>query len=137
MTPKEFAEMLHGREYRSEITKEEQRIAADNGLVIVTGYSDDNMEFYGAFRDEVSCFDGGDAFIAHDDPFVGLIENRCDCDDCPYYKKIKQAARKITAVWYTEGYSWIYKTDIPHVTFDIVEGDDLYCRGIVFAVSDI
>lgn len=34
------------------------------------------------------------------------------------------------------GYSWIYQTDIPHATFEIVEGDDPYCRGIVFALAD-
>lgn len=139
MNKEEFAEMLSGRQYRKEITKDEEKLAAENGLVIVTGYSDDNMEFYGAFRDEVSCYGGGDAFITPDLPLVGLLENRCDCEDCPYFEneQVKWSANKITAVWDAEGYTWIYKTDILHATFDIMDGDDYYCRGIVLSVSDL
>lgn len=135
MKPKEFAETLDDREYGDEITDNEKQLAADNGLVVVYGYSDDNMIFDGAITDEVGCYDGGDAFVTSE----GLLENRCDCDDCPYFENeiVKWGANKITAVWDSGGYSWIYKTDIPHAIFNIMDGDDFYCRGIVFSISDL
>ena len=53
MTAKELAEMLTGREYGMEITRGEAQRAADAGLVVVYGYSDDNVEFAGAIDGEV------------------------------------------------------------------------------------
>lgn len=48
MTLKEFANTLNGRDYgRSMFSKEEIKIAKENGFVIVTGASDDLMEFQG------------------------------------------------------------------------------------------
>lgn len=47
MTTKELAEMLSGREVGMEITSVEFDRAADAGLVVVYGYSDDNVEFRG------------------------------------------------------------------------------------------
>ena len=52
MTMKEFAKMLSGREYGMELIKDEKRQAADAGLVVAYGYSDDNVELRGAI-DEV------------------------------------------------------------------------------------
>jgi hypothetical protein len=49
----------------------------------------------------------------------------------------KKAARKIESLWAEEGYSWIYRTDIPHATFEVIEDEDPYCRGLVFALADL
>jgi len=133
MTPYEFAKRLHGREYLNEITKDEAREASDNDLVIVFGYSDDNAELRGAIHDEISCYNGGEFFATS----IGLLENECDCEDCPYHFKELETAKKIKAVWDSGGYSWIYETDIPHATFDILESGEKYCRGIVFSLDDV
>ena len=34
-------------------------------------------------------------------------------------------------------YTWVYHTEIPHACFDIVEGNEKYCRGIVFSLNDL
>ena len=87
MNIKEFADMLNGREYGIEITKQEEELADDLGFVVVFGYSDDNMEF--------------------------------------------------RSVWHDTGdYEWIYLTDIPHETFDIMFEGEKYCRGIVFELKE-
>ena len=53
MSIKEFAQQLDGKEYDSYMfTKKEIQTAKDNGWVIVTGSSDDLMEFEGAMSDE-------------------------------------------------------------------------------------
>ena len=44
MTKEELAAMLNGREYGKEITKAEEEKAKANGLVVIYGYSDDNVE---------------------------------------------------------------------------------------------
>lgn len=134
-TTKQLAKKLDGRFYGHELTHGDVVFAQEHNLVIVFGYSDDNMGFHGAIDDEVSCFDGGDAFITSE----GLLLNKCDCEDCPYHHQEKSKAKVISAIWCPEGssFSWEYKTDIPHETFDIHEANEPYCVGIVFDLSDV
>lgn len=134
MNTKELAALLDGREYMREISREEEAQAKDAGLVVVFGGGDDNIEFRGAIHDEVGCYGGGTAHLTT----AGLLQNDCDNDECPHFEKLKRTAETIEALWCAEeGYSWTYKTDIPHETFEIVEGDEKFCRGIVFALADV
>jgi len=136
MNAEELAALLDGREYsRITIGADEASMAGENGLVILIGYSDDNMDFHGAISDQVSCFDGGTAYLTSD----GLLINKCDDNDCPYFEKLKEQAATIEAVWADEAtpYAWRYKTDIPHATFEVIEGSEKYCQGIVFALADV
>jgi hypothetical protein len=61
-----------------------------------------------------------------------LLTNKCADNSCPYFEKIKEATTDtIKALWDTEGYSWVYETEMPHASFDIMEDGETYCRGIV------
>ena len=112
MTLKEFAAMLDNRSYGNEITKEEEALAKELGFVVVFGYSDDNAELRGAIDDEISCFDGGP--LEHEELPGVIYANWCPEDmDC----------------------SWAYGTSIPHESFHIFEGEDLYCVGIVCDIN--
>jgi hypothetical protein len=135
MTKEGLAAQLNGREYAYEIiTKDEAKEAQANGLVVVFGLSDDLMEFRGAIRDEIGAWNGTTAILTPD----GLLENECSHDDCPYAAKIAAAAKsKIEAIFDSEGYAWVYKTDIPHSTFEVMEDGEKYCRGIVFSMADV
>jgi len=135
MTKEELAEMLDGREYRSEILPTEAKQAKENGLVVVYGASDDLMEFDGAIYDEVGCYDGGMAYLNSN----GLFESECDDEDCPYALREQEKCKTIEAVWCDPDNtaSWSYKTDIPHATFNIMEDDELYCIGIVFEIASL
>ena len=122
MTAKELAEMLSGRKYGMEITKDEEQQAADAGLVVAYGYSDDNVEFRGAIDDEVGSFDGGTVYLTKD----GILEGPdCSCAEdceCPYFAKEREKAKTIKAVWHKKGGPcWTFETDIPHETFTIME----------------
>lgn len=129
-----LAAKLDFREYTKEITQPEAESAKRDGLVVVFGASDDLMEFRGAIHDEISASDGTEACLTS----AGLVENDCDNDDCPHFKRAKKAATKIRAVWHDDGgHSWTFETDIPHATFEIVEDGSPYCRGIVFALRDL
>lgn len=68
---------------------------------------------------------------------AGLVTNDCESDDCPHYKRAKAGAATIDANWGDNGASWRYETAIPHHTFNVMEGEDLYCVGIVFALADV
>lgn len=135
MDAKEFAAQLNGIEYHnSPIMRAACEQAKACGLVIVYGASDDLMEFGGAITDELSCYDGGTAYLTGN----GLLQNECQEDDCPYFAKQLETATTIEAVWHEGGdYSWTYNTTIPHETFDFVDDGVKYCRGIVFKLSDV
>lgn len=133
MTPQEMAAALDGRHYGNETTKAEEALAKEHGLVIVFGASDDLMEFRGAVYDEIGAYEGATAYFTRD----GLLTNDCNNDDCPHFKKLKKSATPVEAKWDSEGYSWTYDTAIPHATFDILEDDEKYCRGIVFALANV
>ena len=134
MKKEDLAAMLDGRQYRDEISTDvEYELQQNKGLVVVFGASDDLMEFRGAIYDGINCYDGGTASIVT----TGLVVNECDDEDCQYFKKIVAMAVKIEAIWDKDGFSWIYKTKIPHSTFVIMDDVDQYCRGIVFNLSDV
>ena len=135
MTAKELAEMLSGRKYGMEITSEEARAAKDAGLVVVYGYSDDNVEFSGAIDDEVGAYEGTTVYLT---PAGVLQEPDCDRDDCPYFAKERERAKNIKAVWHDEGGPcWTFETDIPHENFTILEDGEPWCTGIVFSMKDL
>lgn len=134
MTALELAEKLNGRAYRHfELSRDEAAAAKAAGLVVVTGYSDDGASFYGAIHDEVGASNGARILLTG----AGLLKSDCDCEDCPYFKKLKDTAMPIKAVWGQNGYDWSYETAIPHVTFDVVDGNRKFSRALVFALADV
>jgi hypothetical protein len=133
LTKESLAARLNGRQMGHEILDSECAEAARAGLVVVFGYSDDNAEFRGAINDEVGCYDGGTLLIIRDSvhQFDADHARSCECPYCGYAEAVKSAAR-IEAIWGKDGYSWTYRTEIPHATFDIMEDGEKFCRGIVF-----
>jgi hypothetical protein len=139
MTKEELAAKLNGIEYPAHrtITADLIQSAKDAVLVILYGASDDLMEFDGAVREEIGCYSGGTAFVDAD----GVLPDR-DCldgdDEITEYVQRQKSAKPIEALWCKEdGYSWTYKTGIPHATFEVMEDGEHYCRGIVFSLADL
>jgi hypothetical protein len=135
MDIQEVANKLNGVQYGDEyriLTTEYCKELRRNGIVVVRGYSDDLTEFDGAISDEF----GADLFHLNS---KGLIRSDCEDDNCPYFEKIlKEAKYYIKSLWCeVENYAWAYETNIPHITFDVMEDEDKYCRGIVFKLSDL
>ena len=136
ITKEVFAAILNGREYGDEITKEECVLAKVSGLVVMYGYSDDNVELCGAIDDEVSAWDGTIISFLNGE----ILTSKCEDENCPYFKELEKSPhiKKVEALWCKEGeYSWAFKTDIPHATFDILEDGEKFCRGIVFDIASI
>lgn len=136
MTSKELAVMLDGNQMGSEIDRATEKVAEDNGLVVVFGYSDDNVELRGAIDDELGAFEGCTFRVTRTGTF-GEID---DTDDDQRYKLYQALSRaeKITAVWHDTGEPcWTYETEIPHDTFRVFEDEELFCVGIVFNIGDL
>lgn len=140
MTRDELASQLTGLEYPLRISKYLRAQAKAAGLVIIYGASDDLMEFDGALNEEIGAWNGIEVLIDQ----KGLLpdfETICedgDKEDLRDYFKREPNVRKIEAVWgEDDGPAWSYKTDIPHVTFEVMEDDEPYCRGIVFSLADL
>jgi hypothetical protein len=134
-TKESLAALLNGRQYDNEITKAEQAEAKASGLVVLFGWSDDLAEFRGAIHDEFSCIEGGVIPVHRGGPLADH-ESDCGCAFCGHEKALAKCA-KIEAIWGKDGYSWTYFTQIPHATFEIMDGGDKYCRGIVFNLSEL
>lgn len=135
MDYQELAKILNGGTYRNETTKKIEQTAKENGIVIVFGASDDLMEFRGAIYDEVDCYEGGTAYLNAN----GLFQSKCDDDNCPYAQNEKLSCKTITSIWCGKDtdFTWSYKTDIPHATFEILDDDEKYCLGICFDLAEL
>ena len=131
-----LAGLLTGREYGKEMAKEEEQQAKAAGLIVIFGASDDLMEFRGFVNDE-----RGAPTVALIDA-KGLLPFREDIEHDDevlkdYFARAPQV-RAVDALWSDEdGYTWTYRTDVPHATFEIVEDGETYCRGIVIDVADL
>lgn len=125
MTAKQLAEMLDGREYLSEITREEEQEAAASNLVVVTGYSDDCVDLYGAIDDEIGAFNG-----------VIILLNK---HGAVHKTKSVAAPNAIKVIWYPSDREamWYFETEIPHETFTIWEDGKMFSEGIVFSLNDL
>ena len=130
----QLAEQLNGIEYPTRFSPDVLEMAKGNRLVIVSGDSDDLMSFNGAINDEVSAYEGGTVHLTN----TGLLKSECEDWYCPHENRRRAAAAKIEALCYAEaGYTWTFKTDIPHATFEVVEDGGPFCRALVFSLDDI
>jgi predicted translin family RNA/ssDNA-binding protein len=125
VTKENLAYILNERVYRDEMTKEEEKLAKDNGLVVVFGASDDRIELRGAITDEC----GKTVFLTKN----GEIEH-CD-EGCKHYERAIDKAKKITGIFGKNG--WVFETQIPFAEFDIFDEGQLYGKGIVFDINDL
>ena len=134
-TTKTLAAILNGRQYGSEITDEEQRAAADAGLVVVFGYSDDNVELRGAIDAEVSAYNGTIVRLDGSD----VLENDCENESCPHFERAMAQAPFFRARWCAPDAvaAWTFAVPWPHETFRVMEDGDLFCVGVVFALADV
>lgn len=141
MTPQELAARLDGREIGREITPEEEKLAAENGLVVVFGASDDLAEIRGAVLDEVDCYEGG---IFHIDP-RGVRDDWTDGEERDkdearkFFQREGMPAVCVNATWCDPDKpgkpSWSYKVHAGRAGFGefrVYEDGELYCVGIVF-----
>jgi hypothetical protein len=151
LTKIQLAKQLNNRCYGEEITKEEEKLAKENNLVVIFGASDDLVELRGAIEEEFGL--GYRILITKD----GLLENDCENENCPHFHGLLNAGLRIKSVfeikahWCGEGlepsfYESIEKPNFCFTcealteltTFDILEDNgDYYCRGIILDLDEL
>lgn len=141
LTKETLAAKITGRQYRDELTKVEEVAAKKAGLVVVFGASDDLVELRGSISDEVGAYNGTTLLIAGGK--VLPEHDECECEYCGY-KVLAKTAKSIKAMWDDDDvidlesqFTWTFRTQIPHATFEIMDEDEQFCRGIVFSIEDV
>lgn len=100
-----------------------------NGYIIMYGYSDDLVEVDGALHAELDAY-------APIQVYVNKI-NVTTQPVCTSDGKCHTINAEYSAPTKTNPSLWKFTTDIPHVTFDIMEGRELFCRGIIFDLNNL
>lgn len=138
MTKEQLAQLLDGRERNDEIDKDEAAKAEAAGLVVLYGYSDDNVEFAGAIDQEIPTCDGDEIVLVDGKVFDFDACEHDHCNGCEYAQAAYDDARKrgkVIAVHFDSDGTWNFRTGIPHATFEVFDEGLLFCRGIVFDLS--
>lgn len=135
-----FAAKLNNRQYRAEMTREEEAEAKACGLLVLFGASDDLLEFRGMLRDEAGAWEGAEVRLRQTTKGLRIIEDREDARTLieegwtPPTPLIA-----IKAEWSPADLeaSWRITADVPFAAFDIMEDDQLYCRGAVIDLDEV
>ena len=133
---KEISKILDGMDRTDDVPKDIEKLAKENNIIIIFGYSDDLIEVRGKIYDEFDIFDGDKLLFTSQ----GILSNECYNKDCENFKLLKTLLnpQEVKAIWRNSSPYWSYQTDIPHKTFRMLDSDDeIYCIGIVFSLSDI
>ncbi len=149
MTRQELAEKINGMNIRDEISKELISQAKESGLVVLFGYSDDNLEAGGAIYDEYGCYEGGEFLLVKEGEMYADNEDentyhKAECDglyDASNDHDIDNHSRLIKAEWCPDGnsgVSWRITSNIPNSTFNMY-GDEgeIWCEGIVIDLNEV
>jgi hypothetical protein len=146
-TAKSFAALLNGRQYLEELTKEEEVIAKENNLIVCFGQGDDLLKFRGAIYDELNVWTGtgtgtGTYIINGKAIDVGRYEE--DLAVLVRYGYTTKPSIKVISEWCPDDFEGLWLIQVEGVegfsfdileNFDILEDEDLYCRGIVFTLN--
>lgn len=136
MTKEDLAQIMNGRRIGEEITQQEEAQAKGSALVAIFGASDDLIELRGAIHDEVNAYKGGECFIKNG-KLLEPLEDEADIEVLEKYgvleivQKMHKGAIRIEGKFGDNVYSWFITTEAEFVPFEIMEGADKYCRGIV------
>lgn len=138
MTKEKLAYLLNGREYGNEISLDEEKQAEDSGLIAIFGYSDDGVIFAGKVSDQFGGWDGRSFSLNKQADDIEVVEMAIR-NVGSVNSLVGEKRNMVHAIWGPKELkaSWLITSDIPHVTFDIVEDGELFCRGIVIETKDL
>ncbi len=143
-TKEELAKLLNNRPGTFGLTKEERNQCIKNGLVVVSGASDDLMEFDGAINEEYGAYGNGQSILftklgkeynSEHDEMIETLEKELGIS-------INIPLNSIDNFYFDENnqnkyLQWSYKTKIPHSKFKYFEDSEYYSIGIIFSISDL
>lgn len=139
--------LLDGNEPVDEITREQERIAAENNLLVLFCRSNDVLEMRGAIHGEVDATGGGDfALILEGEQFsddesdairragsnaVMRISDEYDNEDNPRLIRVEWCREDETPL------DWGITSNLPSAWFTIFDNGEPFCAGIVIDLDDV
>ena len=136
-TAESFAALINGRQYLKELSKDEEAIAKDNNLVVCFGQGDDELIFCGAIQDQLGAYGGVEAYVINGNAIRDYQYDE-DVAVLARYGYTSKPSIKVVSEWCPDEFegSWLIGVEgIEGFHFDIMEDDDLYCRGVVFCLN--
>ena len=142
MTAKEFA-LAMGKEHGYRLSKEEAKMAEENGLIVMTGRSYDfcgdlvmDACFYGVIHGLIHVCDTADILIT---PTIAATIPDCGTRCCKFFKLAMAGAKKIVFHCMQNSETiWATRTSIPHETFPVFDSSGFHViDGIVISVEDL
>lgn len=133
---KKWATVLNNREYREELTGEEQIKMREEGVVCIFGASDDLCELRGAFSDEIDCYGGGKfCYVSEADRFVENTYYERNPDELIQVDLDNRFYLEISS---DKGY-WTYglPDEVEFEEFRVMEDEELYAIGKLILVKDL
>jgi len=110
------------RQYPFYLSEEEKKELVEDGVVCLTGASDDLCELDGAVYDEEG--------LSGRDQICFLKINKSGFN--------KKGKTTVILEWCKDNYTWLCDVDIQNKRyFDLMEDNDLFCRGCLFLKDDI
>lgn len=145
LSKERLAEILNWRQYRDEMSKEQEEVAKASDLVVIFWYSDDWVEFRWAINDEIWAWNWTQFFIRGKKIIEkGILEDtlrEVENDFEWYFKELVnkdlENSKIINVEYDTDWYAWKINTELPHSTFDIMEDDEKFCRGIILDLNEL
>lgn len=126
MQLEEYVQALSNLKYGDEPSAKLIEQMKKDGVIFAAGYSDDNIEFYGAYIDEVGYYNKARFFYTLDNNFSKYNE------DEPYlfYENI--------SIGVEFGDFVKIEPNFPHKIIDIPNEDgEIYCKAVVFSKKEI
>ena len=147
MTKGQLAVLLDGNESVEVMTLEQERIAAENNLLVLFCQSDDTLEMRGAIHGEEDAAGGGDfALILEGEQFsdddsdaiqraganaVMRISDEYDNEDNPRLIRVEWC-RKDGTSW-----AWDITSNLPRVWFTIWDNGEPYTGALVIDLDEV
>lgn len=135
LSKEEFAAMISGRQISQLLNASEIRAAKSAGLFIIYGDSDDVISVRGLQNND---FDVDDHWVSGNG-IVDITEEQAETlKEFGFYDQFLEGAVRLECYFDEPGqeFSWEFKVDMQHSTFEIYEGEERFCLGIVLDSKD-
>lgn len=127
---------LHNSKYPFRLTKQVIQYLGSLNLILVYGQSDDMISVSGAINDD-EYISGNMSILLSKKGILKDNESLDTDNELLAWKEQKDNSKEIKILWDSNGYLWEYETEIPHDEFDILDGEDKYCKAMIISMDKL
>jgi len=128
---KQWQSKLNRRFLDNFLSEKEIEILKNEKLVVIYGDLYNCIQIKGAINDEI--FYNSNKIYLNGNT---ILKNQCENPICPYFEFKKKQCQYISII-YNQKYIWLFTTHIEHEIIDIMQGNRVFCKGIIFDLNSI